>query len=140
MLLTRQPISLGEFFTAPASSCGALVSFVGVVRNRHRGRAVRSLLYECYVPMAEKMLAGIVAEAKERWPVDEVRVLHRVGPLEVGEAAVAIAVTSGHRDEAFAACRFVIEEIKHRVPIWKKEFYEDGTAEWTACAHAELAR
>ena len=89
--------------------------------------------------MAEKMLEDLVLETKRRWPVDEVRILHRIGTLEVGEAAVAITVSSAHRAEAFEACRFVIEEIKKRVPIWKKEIFEDGTSEWVFCpAHAEV--
>lgn len=139
MRITQGPVRLNEFFSStPAPSCGAFASFVGLVRDHDHGRRVLRLHYECYPSMAEKMLEGIVAEAKNRWPVDEVKVLHRVGTLEVGEAAVAIAVSSAHRAEAFQACRFVIEEIKKRVPIWKKEIFEDGTGEWVFCpAHTE---
>lgn len=84
--------------------------------------------------MARKELDAIVDEVSKRWVLGDVRVIHRVGLLEVGEAALAIAVSSAHRDEAFLACRYVIEEIKRRVPIWKKQTFEDGTVEWTACA------
>ena len=135
MRITEKAIDLNEFFSAPDASCGAVAAFVGLVRNHDHGRSVRRLQYECYRSMAEKMIETIVGRAKELWPVDEVRVCHRVGPLEIGEAAVAIAVSSSHRDEAFEACRFVIEEIKKKAPIWKKEIFEDGTGEWVFCAH-----
>lgn len=83
--------------------------------------------------MAEKMMAGIAVEARRRWAIHSIHVLHRIGTLEIGEAAVAIRVDAAHRDEAFKACRFVIDEIKRRVPIWKKEIYADGAAEWVLC-------
>lgn len=138
MRISRAPIVLQESFFKPGPSCGAVASFVGLVRNHDHGRRVSRLHYECYLSMAEKMLERIVAEAKDRWPINEVRVVHRIGTLEIGEAAVAIAVSSAHRAEAFEACRFVIEEIKKRVPIWKKEIFEDGTGEWIFCpAQAE---
>ncbi len=141
MRITQEPIRLDDFFSKGADpSCGATASFVGLVRNHDHGRRVLKLHYECYRSMAEKMLEQIVAKAKERWPVDEVLVRHRIGTLEIGEAAVAIAVNSSHRAEAFQACRFVIEEIKKSVPIWKKELFEDGTGEWVFCPeHAEVS-
>ena len=136
MHITREPIVLQDFFSySPNKSCGALASFVGVVRNHDHGRAVKRLFYECYFSMAEKMIQQIIEESKVTWAVDEVRVTHRVGSLEIGEAAVAITVSADHRAEAFAACRFVIEEIKHKVPIWKIEIFEDGAGEWVLCAH-----
>ncbi len=85
--------------------------------------------------MAEKMIGVIVEEAEARWDAEKARVLHRIGPLQTGEAAVAISVSATHRAEAFEACRFLIEEIKKRVPIWKKEIFEDGTSEWVSCLH-----
>jgi molybdopterin synthase catalytic subunit len=85
--------------------------------------------------MAEAECARIVAEAEERWPV-RIVLAHRIGALEIGDAAVAIAAGAAHRDEAFAACRFVIEEVKRRVPIWKKEFYADGAVEWVGAGGA----
>jgi molybdopterin synthase catalytic subunit len=108
---------------------GAVASFLGLVRDHHAGREVTRLEYSAYAPMAEAECARIVSEAEGRWPV-RVALAHRIGALEIGEAAVAIAAAGAHRDEAFAACRFVIAEVKRRVPIWKKEFYTDGTIEW----------
>ena len=83
--------------------------------------------------MADRVIEGLIREARARWLLDDIRVLHRTGTLEIGETAVAIAVSSAHRAEAFSACRFMIEEIKTRVPIWKNEFYEDGTTAWVSC-------
>lgn len=129
--ITDQPIRLENFFSiTPDRSCGALASFVGIVRNHDHGRPVRKLFYDSYASMADSMIGRLAREAGNRWNIHEIRVLHRIGEIRVGEAAVAIAVSSAHREEAFAACRFVIEEIKKRVPIWKKEFYEDGVSAW----------
>ena len=137
--ITEGPIHLKEFFScAPSRSCGALASFVGIVRDHDRGRPVRKLIYDCYMSMADRVIGRLMDEAKGRWDVDDVHVLHRVGELEIGEVAVAIAVSSAHRAEAFSACRFMIEEMKIKVPIWKKEIYADGTREWVSCAHAEM--
>ena len=108
---------------------GAVVTFLGLVRNHHGGRKVRSLTYSAYEPMAEAVCAEILAEAESRWPV-RIAFRHRLGALEIGEAAVAIAVAGDHRDEAFEACRYLIEELKRRVPIWKRETYADGSEAW----------
>lgn len=108
---------------------GAVATFLGRVRDHHVGRAVQRLEYSAYGPMAEQECARVVAEAEARWPV-RVALEHRIGTLEIGGIAVAVAVGGAHRDETFAACRFVIEEIKRRVPIWKKESYQDGSVEW----------
>ena len=125
--LVRDPIDLASLqATTPAD--GALCLFLGVVRNENRGRAVVRLEYEAYEEMALPLMEQIAAEAAARWPVTEVRVVHRLGRLEIGEPSVAVAVASPHRDEAFRACRFAIDTLKARVPIWKKEFYEDGSA------------
>jgi molybdopterin synthase catalytic subunit len=118
---------------------GGVASFLGQVRDHHGGRTVRRLEYSAYGPMAEEECARIVAEAEAKWPV-RVALEHRVGALEIGDTAVAIAAAGAHRDEAFAACRFVIEEVKRRVPIWKKEFYADGTVEWVGTAGARAGR
>ena len=112
-----------------AADRGAIVTFVGTVRDHHAGRAVRRLDYSAYPEMAESECEAIVAEARRRWPV-AVALRHRVGQLEIGDAAVAIVVASAHRDVAFEACRFVIDEVKRRVPIWKKEYYADGSVAW----------
>lgn len=128
--LTRSPIeisSLVERVSSPAH--GGHATFVGTVRNEHAGREVVELEYSAYEPMAEAVCEAIVAEARRRWPV-EVALRHRLGPLAIGEVAVAVAAGAAHREEAFAACRFVIEEVKRRVPIWKRERHPDGTETW----------
>ena len=136
MYLTHDPIPLETFSNLPGRSCGALSVFMGIVRDHDGGRRIRALHYECYEPMAERVLGDLVVQAHQQWDLGEVRVLHRVGLLKVGEAAVAIAADSAHRDEAFQACRFLIERIKTEVPIWKKQFFEDGTNEWVVCHYA----
>jgi len=108
---------------------GAVTTFLGVVRNHHAGREVVELTYEAYGPMAEAECGRILGEAESRWPV-RVALQHRIGNLRVGDSAVAIAVAGGHRGEAFEACRYVIEELKSRVPIWKRERYADGSEAW----------
>ena len=122
-----EPATLVALVESPAY--GGVASFLGLVRNHHGGRAVRRLEYSAYGAMAEAECARIVAEAESRWPV-RVALAHRVGALEIGDIAVAVATAGAHRDEAFAACRFMIEEVKRRVPIWKKEFYQDGAVAW----------
>ena len=130
MYLTRSPILLTTLIADVESpDRGGIATFLGTVRDHHHGREVRSLSYSAYDSMAESVCGDIVTEATERWPV-RVALQHRLGDLDIGDVAVAIAVSGGHRDEAFAACRYVIEELKRRVPIWKKETYEDGTVEW----------
>jgi molybdopterin synthase catalytic subunit len=108
---------------------GGVATFLGLVRNQHGGRAVTGLEYSAYEPMAEAVCRELIAEAESTWPV-RAALSHRLGHLEIGDAAVAIAVAGPHRDEAFAACRHLIEELKRRVPIWKRESYSDGTEAW----------
>ncbi len=105
---------------------GAIVTFTGTVRDNARGRDVVALDYEAYPEAAEKLLATIGAEIRERWGIEDVAIFHRTGYLTPGEASVVIAVASPHRGEAFAACAHAIERIKQIVPIWKKEFYAGG--------------
>lgn len=114
-------------------STGAFVSFEGWVRNRNEGRDVVRLEYESYAPLAEKEGARIIAEACERWPITAARCVHREGLLAIGECAVWVGVSAPHRDEAFAACRYIIDEVKRRLPIWKKEYYVDGDSGWVNC-------
>lgn len=114
--------------TAAAAGDGAVCLFLGVVRDLNRGRAVLALEYEAYEEMALPLMREIAEEATRRFPVTAVRLVHRLGRLSVGEASVAVAVASPHRAEAFAACRFAIDTLKARVPIWKKELYADGSA------------
>jgi molybdopterin synthase catalytic subunit len=109
---------------------GALLLFLGVVRDRNEGRPVESVRYEAYREMAESELRAIAGEAVERWPLGRVAVVHRLGELPVGEASVAVAISSGHRAEAFDAARWIMEELKVRAPIWKHERYSDGESAW----------
>lgn len=125
----------------PAS--GGYVTFEGWVRNRNDGHDVRRLEYQAYEALALKEGLRIMAEAKERFPFEEAICVHRVGALEIGDLAVWVAVSSEHRDEAFKACRYIIDEVKHRVPIWKKEHYVNGDSGWVNCeacaSHAHSA-
>lgn len=105
---------------------GALVTFVGRVRDNARGQAVTALEYEAYTAAAERMMTQIGNEIRERWGIERVAIVHRTGTLAVGEASVAIAVASGHRQEAFAAAQYAIDRLKEIVPIWKKELYVGG--------------
>jgi molybdopterin synthase catalytic subunit len=128
--LSATPIDLATLIARIESPAhGGVASFLGQVRDHKDGRTVRRLEYSAYSPMAEEECARIVAEAETRWPV-RLALAHRVGALAIGDVAVAVAAAGAHRDEAFAACRFVIEEVKRRVPIWKKEFFADGGVEW----------
>lgn len=130
LFLTREPIDPVRLVNAVAADeHGATASFIGVVRNHQDGRPVTRLEYSAYDAMAEAECQRIVTEAEQRWPA-RIALLHRVGALAIGDVAVAIAAGSGHRGAAFDACRYVIEEVKRRVPIWKKEFYTDGSIEW----------
>ena len=126
--LARTAIDLAAL-AAVSPADGALCLFVGVVRNENRGREVLRLEYEAYEEMALPLMEEIAAETTRRFPVTDVRLVHRLGRLEIGEASVAVAVASPHRAEAFAACRFAIDALKAQVPIWKKELYADGS-EW----------
>jgi molybdopterin synthase catalytic subunit len=110
--------------------CGAVVTFLGTVRDLTGGRETLALDYEAYPGMAEKMLAGIEAEVRARWPIGEIALVHRLGHLDVGEVSVGVAVSCPHRAEAFDACRYAIDRLKEVVPIWKKENWADGSTEW----------
>lgn len=128
--VTDQPLDLAALTRQLASPAqGGVASFVGLVRNHHGGRVVEALSYSAYGPMAERRCAEIVAEAEARWPAT-VALAHRIGDLQIGDAAVIVVAASAHRDAAFDACRYVIEEVKRRVPIWKRERYADGTEAW----------
>lgn len=115
---------------AAGAEDGAALLFLGVVRNHNEGRAVGHLDYQAYPQMAETTLREIVEEAQARWRVGEIGAVHRIGRLEIGEVSVAIVVTAPHRGDAYEASRYVIEELKKRVPIWKREGYLDGESEW----------
>jgi molybdopterin synthase catalytic subunit len=136
MYLTAEPIELTRLVArVTAPDRGGIACFLGTVRNHHSGRDVVRLDYSAYELMAEAECDRIVREAEAQWDC-AVALLHRIGTLEVGDTAVAIAAAAPHRDEAFAACRFVIEQVKQRVPIWKKEHFADGTVEWVGVEEA----
>lgn len=142
--LTEQPISLEDIIpiqegTAP-SGAGAVVTFLGIVRPDRQGdRKVRALTYQAYVEMAELQMTRLVAEARAQWPLEAVQVRHRLGLVEVGKVSVAIVVAARHRAQAYAASRFLIEGIKRKTPLWKREHYEDGTSQWAACPESRHA-
>jgi molybdopterin synthase catalytic subunit len=108
---------------------GAIALFYGVVRNENLGRAVQYLEYDAYPEMAVKKMREVAAEVRARFPIAEVGVMHRIGRLEIGETSLLVAVSSGHRKEAFEACHYAVDRIKQIVPVWKKEVWADGS-EW----------
>ena len=112
---------------------GGYVSFEGWIRNENEGQEVLRLEYEVYEPLAVKEGEKVLAEAAAKYPILHAACVHRQGLLEIGECAVWVGVTSAHRDEAFAACRFIIDEVKVRLPIWKKEHYVSGDSGWLNC-------
>lgn len=118
-----------------SSHAGAFCSFEGWVRNHNEGKNVSALEYEAYEPLCQKEAQKIFQEARQRFDTIDMKVVHRVGKLNVGEMAVWVGVTAGHRDDAFKACRYLIDEIKHRLPIWKKEYYTNGDSGWVNCQH-----
>jgi molybdopterin synthase catalytic subunit len=125
--VTDKPIDLKELVDYVGDpEAGAIATFIGTTRNNNEGRKVIALDYDGYSEMAEKELARIGEDAKTKWSICRMAIVHRLGPVQITEASVIIAVSAGHRDAAFAACRFAIEEIKKSVPIWKKEVYEGG--------------
>lgn len=117
---------------------GAVVTFEGRVRNHSEGRAVTALDYQAYLPLAEAEGSRILEEAVEKYGLLRSGCVHRVGHLEIGGLAVWVGVTASHRAEAFAGCRYIIDEVKKRVPIWKKEHFTSGESHWVAC-HEEPA-
>jgi molybdopterin synthase catalytic subunit len=138
--ITRTAIDVHRLIalvTTPQS--GAVDVFIGTTRNHSHGREVVTLEYEAYEPMAVRELEILEAKAFNRWSLHRIAIVHRIGRVEIGEASVAIAVSSAHRKEAFEACRFLIDELKKSVPIWKREYFADGSTEW-AGSISELQR
>ncbi len=117
-----------EFVRRP--HCGAVVTFLGTVRDLTGDEVTVALDYEAYPPMAEKKMAEIEAEVRQRWPIGEIALIHRLGRLVVGEISVLVAVSCPHRAEAFEACRFAIDRLKEVVPIWKRENAPNGQTQW----------
>ncbi|RST77016.1 molybdenum cofactor biosynthesis protein MoaE [Siminovitchia acidinfaciens] len=128
--ITRDPIKIEEIYQKVVRrDAGAVTTFVGTVRELTHGKKTLYLDYEAYESMALKKMEQIVEEMKERWPVIEVAMAHRIGRLEITDIAIAIAVSAPHRPEAYEANRYALERVKEMVPIWKKEHWEDGE-EW----------
>jgi molybdopterin synthase catalytic subunit len=115
--------------------CGGYVSFEGIIRDNSHDKTVLRLEYEVYYELAASELTRICESARETFGLDNISVTHRVGSIEIGELAVMIQVSGKHRDECFLGCRQIIDELKVSVPIWKHEFYVDGTDDWTQCSH-----
>jgi molybdopterin synthase catalytic subunit len=113
--------------------CGGFTSFEGWVRDHNEGQQVRRLEYEAFEALGVREGEKIMAEARERFGVTQVLCVHRLGDLDLKEIAVWVGVAAAHRDEAFKACRYIIDEVKHRVPIWKKEHYVSGDSGWVNC-------
>ncbi len=114
--------------------CGGIGVFIGKVRNHHENRAVQALEYTAYAPVAEKMIREIEQQVQTKYDVSYVRVLHRIGRLAVGSTAIIAVAYAAHRREAFAACEEAVERVKHEVPVWKQEFYCDGSSQFvTGC-------
>jgi molybdopterin synthase catalytic subunit len=133
--VSARPIDVSEARKAVrCRAAGGYVSFEGWVRDHNEGKAVVSLEYEAYAELARKEGLRILAEARDRFELEGVAAIHRVGHLQIGDLAVWVGASAAHRDAAFAACRYVIDEVKKRVPIWKCEHYEDGGEEWVACS------
>lgn len=134
MQITDRPIEPEQLRgTLQDPAAGAYTAFEGWIRNVNEGQAVLRLEYEAYEPLALSEGEKVVREAIDRFDVLHARCVHRTGLLELGECAVWVGVSSGHRDEAFRACRYIIDEIKVRLPIWKKEHYADGHSGWVNC-------
>jgi len=125
--ITRSPILLARLVRAVGDpAAGAVVTFLGTTRNENAGRRVVRLEYEAFTRMAEREMRALAAEAKRRWPLRKVAMAHRIGLVPVGQASVGIAVSAGHRAEAFAACHWLIDRLKEIVPIWKREHFRGG--------------
>ncbi len=127
--IVKGPIDFDEALAAARSPRnGGLATFYGSTRDNSDGKPVQRLFYEAYEPMAVAKMEAIAEEIAERWGVTDIAMVHRVGEVPIGEVSVFIATGSAHRDEAFSACRFAIDTLKDTVPIWKKEFFDDGEA------------
>ncbi len=117
-----------QFQFLQSAEAGGICLFIGTIRNKNQGKEVNALTMEAYSPMAVKQIGRLITAAGEKWPIIKVAVCHRTGPLEIGDIAVIIGVTCVHRAEAFEACQWLIDTLKKEVPIWKNEFYTDGSS------------
>ncbi|MEM8640667.1 MAG: molybdenum cofactor biosynthesis protein MoaE [Cyanobacteria bacterium P01_G01_bin.54] len=137
--ITFAPLSLADVYAqADVPANGAVVVMSGTVRGQTAGRAVECLEYQAYEPMALRVFQDIASQMRDRWPdVNRVVIRHRVGRLTIGDISVLVAVGTPHRSEAFAACQYAIDTLKHNAPIWKKEFWCDGHSEWVSIGACE---
>ena len=138
--ITLAPLSVAESYTlADDPANGAIVVMSGMVRNQTDGKPVVALEYQAYQPMALKVFEQIAAEIRRQWPdVNRVIIHHRVGRLQIGEISVLVAIGCPHRSEAFEACRYAIDTLKHTAPIWKKEHWADGSSSWVSIGACEM--
>ena len=129
--VTTEPLDVRQVHGLVKSPTdGAVVTFDGIVRNNFGGRAVRYLEYEAYAAMAEKKMAEIAEEMRNKFAVGDIAMVHRIGRLEIGESSILIAVAAPHRQPAFEACAYGMDRVKEEVPVWKKEFFADGESHW----------
>ncbi|MEZ6952401.1 MULTISPECIES: molybdopterin synthase catalytic subunit MoaE [unclassified Aeromonas] len=141
ILVQRADFSLGEEYERLAArhESGAIVTFVGKVRDFNQGDAVKGLSLEHYPGMTEKALTDIVAQARARWPLQECTLIHRIGELLLGDQIVLVAVSSAHREAAFDACHFIMDFLKTRAPFWKKELTAEGVQRWVEAKQSDDA-
>ncbi len=139
LVIAFAPLSLEEvYILADAPANGAVVVMSGMVRNQTAGKPVVALEYQAYEPMALQVFRQIATDIRTRWPdVNRVVIHHRIGRLQIGEISVLVAVGCPHRSEAFAACRYAIDTLKHNAPIWKKEHWTDGSSSWVSIGACE---
>ncbi|MBD2135272.1 MULTISPECIES: molybdenum cofactor biosynthesis protein MoaE [Sphaerospermopsis] len=137
--ITLAPLFLEEIYTkADDPANGAVVVMSGMVRNQTDGKAVVALEYQAYEPMALQVFYQIATDIRSQWPdVNRVVIYHRIGRLKIGEISVLVAVGCPHRSEAFAACQYAIDTLKHNAPIWKKEHWQDGSSSWVSIGACE---
>ncbi|HYQ55729.1 MAG TPA: molybdenum cofactor biosynthesis protein MoaE [Draconibacterium sp.] len=129
--ISHTPINYAELFDDFRDpNSGAVVLFSGEVRDNNKGKTVTHLEYEAYEPMAEKMIAKIIQAATEKWPLNKAVCVHRTGKVDVCGCAVVVITSSAHREAAYEANRYIIDRVKYEAPIWKHEFFADGTSEW----------
>ncbi len=136
--ISHQPLDLDALKAVlPDPGAGACVTFEGWIRDLNDDKSVTALDYEVYEELALSEGDQVIAEASKKFPIMAARCAHRAGHLEIGECAVWVGVSSAHRDAAFLACRYIIDEIKKRLPIWKKEFFPDGNTGWVNCEYPD---
>ena len=129
--ITSKPIHVENYLSQiKKPDAGAVVSFLGLVRDHNKGEKVSGLYYEAYESMADKVIQTILADARSKWELHDAVCVHRIGNIPIGDAAVIVLTTSSHRAEAYEANRYILDRVKYEAPIWKKEFFADGKVEW----------